>query len=167
MPTTSRIRRLALLLVLPVLLFVAACDRHDHDDDHFGVVERVEVRDRATNTLYGVWQRAQTDLGFQGDGVPHLHVGEEIALNVLFFDIDGQQVALSRTGEFRLGVRLAEAARDGVAGTPGVVDFSAHGDHADIEGAAEGETYLVFQLMHGNHSDFDTPPIEIEVDDHD
>lgn len=155
--------RFALLLALPALLVLAGCDRHDHDDDHLEEIQRVEVRDSATNTLYAFWVDGQNDDQFQGDGVPPIPVGQEIALDVLFIDEGGRLVALSESGEYRLGIRLANQQQDGVVGQEGIVDFSVHGDHADLEGLAIGETHLVFQLMHGGHSDFDSPPLHIVV----
>jgi hypothetical protein len=151
-------KKLLLLLALPGLLFLAACDRHD-DDDHFGVVNRVEIRDRATNALFAFYEREQHALGFQGTGVPHLHVGDEIALNVRFFDTQGQQAALGTGQEYEV--------RAEVVGPAGIVSVSNHGDHVDVEALAEGETYVVFHLWHGNHADFTTPQLEIEVDAHD
>jgi len=156
------LRSMGMFALAGALVATAACERQTTEPGHFGAVAEVEIRDRATNTLYLESHGDHWD----GPGIPHLHVGEEIALNVHFFDAEGNEANLGG-GEFELRVRLADAARDGgVEGTPGIVDFSAHGDHADIEGIAEGETYLVFQLYHGNHSDFDTMPIEFEVDDH-
>lgn len=164
MPTISFFKRFALLLALPAMLLFSACDSNDdHDDDHFGQLERVEVRDRASGELYASYTRSGGD-SFDGD--VHLHPGDEVALNVLFFDEDGNQASLSESGEFSLGIRLAEVGRDGVDSVPDIVAFEAHGDHADIEALAEGETYLVFQLMHGGHSDGDSPALRFEVDDH-
>lgn len=163
MRTFSTLKALGLLSALPALLTLSACDRHEHDT-HFGRLERVEVRDRATNTLYAVYVRSQGQ-SFTGPGVPHLGIGEERALDVLFFDGDDRQAALGGSAEYSVGVRLAEA-RDGVAGTPGIVRFEAHGDHVDVEGVAEGETHLVLQLMHGTHSDGDSPALRLHVHQH-
>lgn len=154
--------RLALLLVLPAALALAACDSHDdhHDDDHFGRLERVEVRDRATGVLLASYARAAGD-AFEG-GVA-LGLGDERALNVLFFDQDGREASLGSDEGYTLGIRLAEAGRDGVEGTPGIVAFEAHPDHARVEALAEGETHLVLQLLHGGHSDGDAPALRVTV----
>jgi hypothetical protein len=164
MNITSMIKRAGVLLALPGLLFLAACDRHDHDDDHFGQIQRIEVSDRATNNIFAIYVRGEAGDQFQGQGVPPIGVGEEIALNVDFIDVENRRATLSETGEYRLGVRLATQQRDGVVGQPGIVEFSAHGDHADVEGEAPGQTHIVFQLMHGNHSDADSPPLLIVVE---
>jgi hypothetical protein len=37
----------------------------------------------------------------------------------------------------------------------------------DIEAIGEGEVQIIFSLRHGNHSEFDAPPIELEVEQHD
>lgn len=153
-------KRLFLLLALPGLLLLSACDRHDDDhDDHFGLVDRVEVRDRASDALFAFYQREEHTLGFQGPGVPHLHEGDEIALNVLFFDTQGHQAVLGTAREYEV--------RAEVTGAAGIVSVSNHGDHVDVEALAGGETTVVFHLWHGGHADFTTPPLEIEVDDHD
>ncbi len=154
--------RLALLLVLSAALALSACDSHDdhHDDDHFGRLERVEVRDRDTGALYASYARAAGE-AFEG-GV-HLLPEQRLALDVLFFDEDGREASLGPDEDHSLGIRLAEADRDGVAGVPGIVAFEAHGDHADVEALAEGETHLVFQLLHGGHSDGDAPALRFTV----
>ena len=154
-------KRFALLLALPAVLLLAACDStDDHDDEHFGQLERVEVRDRATDFLYATYTRSAGD-SFEG-GI-ELGSGQELALDVLFFDEDGRQAELGDGEEYTLGIREAEAGRDGGAWVPGVIAYEVHGDHADIEGRNAGETYLVFQLLHGGHSDGDAPALRFTV----
>lgn len=157
----SRLLRPGLLLA--ALLVVSACDSHNHDDDHFEGIQRVEVRERGSNQLIASYDRA-TGTGFAPSAHIHLdNVGDETAVNVLFFDAAGRQAELREGGEYSLGVRLATQARDGVAGASGVVSFEAHGDHADITALTEGTTHLVFQLMHGSHSDGDSPALRVVV----
>lgn len=166
MTTRSPFKHFALLLALPAMLVFSACDSHDDDhDDHFGQLERIEVRDRATGEMYAFWVEGQNGGEFEGE--VHLHPDDEIALNVLFFDDEGNQAELGEGEEYELGIREAESVeRDGGAWVPGIVAYEAHGDHADIEALAEGETHLVFQLMHGGHSDGDSRAVRFEVDDH-
>src|SRR5690606_31622674 len=126
-PTTNRtttmptlFKRFA-LLALPAMLVLSACDSNDdHDDDHFGQLERVEVRDRATGFLYATYTRS-TDDTFEGS--VELGPGQELALNVLFFDEDDREASLGEGRDYTLGIRLAETDRDGVEGTPGIVAF--------------------------------------------
>jgi hypothetical protein len=162
--TTPLIRRiLAPGLLLAALVGFSACDSHSHGDDHFGTLQRVEVRDRASNALIASYNSA-SGTGFATSAHIHLDaVGDETAVNVLFFDANGRQAELREGGEYSLGVRLATQARDGVAGAAGIVSFEAHGDHADIEALANGTTHLVFQLRHGNHSDGESPALRVVV----
>jgi hypothetical protein len=155
--TRKSFYHLLAVLALPVLLLVSGCDRQV-EDDHFGLVDRIEVTDREDGTLYAFYNRAQDALGFQGVGVPALAVGEEIALNVRFRDVNGQWAELGAGQEYQLGARLHPT-----QGQAGIVDLSAHGDHVDIEGVAPGETHIQLRLMHGGHSDHDSPPLAIQV----
>lgn len=152
--------------VVATLLVLSACDSNDPDphDEHFGLPDRVEVRDRTSNDLLAVWERSA---GTTFDDHVHLHPGDELELNVLFFDEEGNEAHLGSGEDFTLGIRLAESESEGVEGIPGVVEFDVHGDHADVEAVDEGTTWLVFQLMHGNHSDGDSGALEFEVVDHD
>ena len=78
-------------------------------------------------------------------------------MNTIFRDADGDVIPLG--GEFTVNAILAP-------GSPtGVVELSAHGDHVDIEAGGVGTVQIIFQLMHANHSDWDLPPIELEVED--
>lgn len=156
----NTLKKFALIPALAVLMLWSGCDSHDHDDDHdhFDHVERVEVRLRGTNELIAYFEPDHGD-HWHG-GLDHLHTGDSFALNVLFIDDDGNQAPLGGSAEYRLGAVLAPGA------PTGVIEFDPHGDHVDIDVIGEGTTYLVFQLLHGNHSDFDTPPFEFEVDDH-
>src|SRR5690606_13906787 len=159
MTTLSLFKRFALLLALPAMLVLSACDSNDDHDDHFGQLERIEVRDRATGELYASYLR--TD-GASGGGVG-LGLGDERGLNVLFFDQDGPEASLGSDEGYTLGIRLTEARRHRVEGTPGIVAFEAHADHARVEALAEGETHLVLQLLHGGHSDGDAPALRVTV----
>lgn len=153
--TMSKLTRIFALLLLPSMLLLSACDRDEHDDDHFGTVERVEIRSESDGTLYAFWQIGMDD--FEGDGVPTIDVGETIALEVLFIDEDDNEAELGAGTEFALGVSFA-------AGAPAnIVAVDVHGDHADIEGAVPGQTALIFELIHGAHADFVTGPLTITV----
>ena len=133
---------------------LAACDNPvDADEDH-GEPVGVELLDRATGA-----QLAITDLagGIHWDGeLPHLLVGEEMAVNARFFDAAGNTIPLG--GEYEVRVRLATGAPEAV------VALSNHGDHIDVAAEAVGVTSIVLMLWHGGHSDWDAPAIAVEVD---
>ncbi|MFW5973047.1 MAG: hypothetical protein ACOCTG_03565 [Bacteroidota bacterium] len=157
---TSSTKALA-LFALPALLLLSACDRHEDEEEHFHGVDRVEVRERGSANLLGIWREGQSN--FDGDGL-HLHDGEGVALDVLFFDDDNRQAPLGAGREYSLQVEYST--QDGQVGQEGVVAFSVHGDHVDIEAVDHGETWIVFSLWHGSHADFTSPPFHVEVDDH-
>jgi hypothetical protein len=148
-------RRLVSGLAVCLVVGMAGCDRSSTapEDDH-GEPVAAQVFDRATGVLL-----AETDgigAGIHWDGaVPDLLVGSEIALDVIFLDADGRPIPYGT--EFHLEARFP-------AGAPqGVIAFSAHGDHLDVEAVAPGETRIVLQLYHGNHSDWDSPELPIRV----
>lgn len=158
--------RLATLLFLASILTLSACDSGNPDDhdEHFGQIEVVEVRELESGDLLAMYDRS---LGNSFDSHIHLHPGDALEVSLEFFDEEGHEAHLGPGEEFSLGIRLAEENRDGVEGIEGIVAFDTHGDHADIEAIGEGTTWLVFQLMHGSHSDGDAPALEFEVVDHD
>ncbi len=90
--------------------------------------------------------------------LPHIHTGEDLSLAIRFVDENGEVVEL--TGEYRLAPEWAEGA------ATDVVSIQFEGDQVDIHGVAEGKTSIVFQLWHGDHTEYVTPPLGIEVDDH-
>ncbi len=100
-----------------------------------------------------------------GDVSGHFDVEEEHETSLItaeFYDEDGDEIHDEDLGdEYSLAWEIANT------------------DHADIEqhdedgrwsfhivGKAAGETTVEFQLMHGDHSDFSTDPIEIHVEEH-
>lgn len=98
--------------------------------------------------------------GMHWHGHLHLHPGDEIEVNVVFRDADGEEIDFFSGGDRTLGVRLAE-------GSPtNVLSFESHGDHAEIEAIGEGEAELIFSILHDGEVEFDTPAVEVEVEDH-
>jgi hypothetical protein len=155
-------RRLVLVAAVPLVTLLAACDRHPQDPDDHAIPASVELVDRATGARMAWTHGSGAAIHWDGE-LPHLHVGNELAVNVRFLRANGTEIPLGT--EYTVRARLAEQA-DGRVGAPGIVRLENHGDHVDITGLAEGETYIVFMLWHGSHADFTTPAIEVEVDDH-
>jgi len=154
---TSSFRRTRMALLLLPLMALAACDRSSTAAEH-GEPESLELRVRGSNELVAWTHGTGSALHWDGE-LPHLHPGEEIALNAIFRDADGNTIPLG--GEYSVNAILAP-------GSPtGIVELTPHGDHVDIEGLAVGVASIIFQLYHGNHSDWDAPAIAIEVEDHD
>jgi len=155
---TSSIRRTRMVLLLLPLMALAACDRSSTAAEH-GEPASLELRERGGNNTLLAWTHGTGSSIHWDGGLPHLHPGDEIAINAIFRDADGNTIPLG--GEFTVNAVLAQ-------GSPtGVVALSAHGDHVDIDALSEGVVQIIFQLYHGNHSDWNAPPIELEVEDHD
>lgn len=148
-------RRMVSALAVALAVGLAGCDRSSTapEDDH-GEPVAAQVYDRATGVLL-----AETDgsgAGIHWDGsVPDLVVGSAIALDVVFLDADDRPIPYGT--EFHLEARFPGGAPQGV------VAFSAHGDHLDVDAVAPGEARIVLQLYHGNHSDWDSPELPIRV----
>lgn len=120
-------------------------------------VARVELYDRDSGEQLAHTHGTGASMHWDGE-LPHLHSGEELEVNVVFKDSRGWIVPLG--GEYTVQARLTGAS------PAGVVSLSNHGDHVDIDALAPGEVEIIFALWHDDHSEFDAPPIELEVDDH-
>ncbi|MEX2528151.1 MAG: hypothetical protein WEA09_10985 [Gemmatimonadota bacterium] len=147
------------LASLPTLALVSACDRNSPTDpvDEHGEPVGMELLDQATGERLAWTHGTGASIHWDG-GLPHLDEGDEMAVAARFLDAEGREIPLG--GEFELRATLAPGA------TSGVVALTNHGDHVDIEALEEGEAQLVFQLFHGGHSDWDSPPIAVEVEGH-
>ena len=141
------------------LLALAGCDSDSPTDPgHENVPAVAQVFDRDTGALLAYTHGTGAGIHWDG-GIPHLHVGEEIELDIVFLNDDGEEIAYG--SEFEARARLAD-------GSPtGVIQFANHGDHIDVEAIGEGEAYLVLMFWH-RHADWgwETPPLEFEGDDH-
>ncbi|MDQ2050347.1 hypothetical protein RBH26_07595 [Natronolimnohabitans sp. A-GB9] len=128
-------------------------EHHDHDD---GEIEEFEIVDRSTDEVAAYVHGDH----WHGE-LPHVDEGEHISLGANIETADGEEIDLSGE-EYSLGVELADGAEDGV------LSVDEHGDHVHIEGESEGHTDVVFQLVHDDHVDYETPAIEVAVseDDH-
>lgn len=154
--------RLARIAALSLVALAAACDRHPNEPDDHAQPASVELIDRDSGTRLAWTHGTGASIHWDG-GLPHLHEGEAMAVNVRFLRANGSEIQLG--GEYTVRARLAQQG-EGAVGVPGIVDIENHGDHVDITGLAHGETHLVFMLWHGGHADFVTPAIAVEVDDH-
>lgn len=145
------IRKRTLLVPLVLMIATAACS------DSPSSVEPGPHADPVGAVIYdrdaGV-ELADTH-GDHWHGGLQLETGQEIEIDVVFLDADGDEVALD--GDHTLGVRLGDGAAEDV------IAFDVHGDHVDIDAEGEGETALVFEFLHDGHVEYETPPLTVEV----
>lgn len=147
-------RRHALALLVLPLVALAGCDRSSTAAEH-GEPESLQLVQRGTTNVLAWTDGTGSAIHWDG-GLPHLHPGEELAVNAVFRDGDGDVIDLG--GEYTVNAILT-------SGSPqGVVALHPHGDHVDIEAIGVGTVQVIFQLMHGNHSDWDSPAIQVEVE---
>lgn len=140
----------ALLLAAPLLVLAACSDSPTGPDDHDAEPVTAEVYERGTENLLADVH------GDHWDGNVTLSLGEEIAIDVRFFNADGDEIALG--GDYTVEAEFAP-------GLPtDVVLFDAHGDHIDLEGVAVGETGLILHFWHGGHADWSTPALPVVVE---
>ena len=147
---------------IPVEVFHDHDDHDDHDHDHDDEVSTFDIIDRSTDEV-----TADVHGDHWHGGLPDVPEGDNISLGAYIEDDHGDEIELDGD-HYELGVELADGAHEDV------VSFDYHGDHVHIIGEEEGHTDVVFQLIHDGHTDYETPPIGVDVvhdhghdDDHD
>lgn len=155
--------KLPLTLLTAGLLVFAACgddspmDPGDDHEDHAEEVEGVIL------SLSGQQIAAYDGETGQWMGELEVEPGEETAhIQVEFVDHNAQAVPLD--DDFYLLVEVEdESVAEFEQDTPG--EFGGH-----LHGVAEGDTDVVFSLMHGavgsGHADFVTAPLHVHVHEH-
>ncbi|ELY63343.1 hypothetical protein C490_16284, partial [Natronobacterium gregoryi SP2] len=133
---------------------------HDDGHDHGHVeVEDLEIVDRSDDEVVADVH----DDHWHGE-LPHIHVDDNVSLGAVFTDDHGDEIPIGSNEEYALAVSVADDAEGGIVEIDS--DEHWHGDHVHIYGESEGETEVVFKLWHDDHADWESPPIEVEVEDH-
>ncbi len=120
---------------------------HDHEDE----IGEFEIIDRETDDVI-----AYVHGDHWHDAPLEMHEGEHLSLGAYIEDDHGHEIELGEEEEYQLGVSLADRTDD-------IVSFHEHGDHVYIEGEEEGSTEIVFELIHHDHVDYVTPPLDLGV----
>lgn len=128
-----------------------------HEQDAEAEITRINLINRDSGDELAHTHGSGEEMSWHGS-LPHLHPDDAIEVNVEFFDSEGEVIALG--GEHTVQASLAEGAAEGV------VELHNHGDHVDIKAIGEGEVEIIFSLWHDEHSDFDAPPVPLEVEVH-
>lgn len=136
-------------LVLAATLALGACDDDstgpdDHDHDEAAGLVVLGANDAVVVSV---------NAARQVTGSLTVAAGADQELEVWFVAEDGDRFQPDGD-EHTLDITVANEA---------VADLHAHGDHLHLEGLAAGNTTVVFSILHGNHSDYDSPAIPITV----
>lgn len=134
------------------LLLVAGCDRSTTEPEH-GEPDQVELYDLDSGTVYAFTEGSGNARHWDG-ALPAIPQGTSLEVGVRFFDEEGDEVPLE--GEYWAAAEIR-------SGGTGILEVHSHGDHLDLEGLAPGTVQVVFQLFHGNHSDWDSPELAVTV----
>jgi hypothetical protein len=87
--------------------------------------------------------------------LPPIDRGTEFQVEARFLDDQGRGVQLG--GTYTVRARLAGGAPSGI------VTWADRGNFLALTGGSVGQTQLIFMLWHGRHSDWDAPPLTIQV----
>jgi hypothetical protein len=161
------VARFGALALAGALVVTAACERTGTEPDpHFDDVVRVNLIDRATGETLAHTHGEGEAMHWDGD-LGHLHVGEELVVDVEFIARGGHVVPLGSEWTVMACPEVHWTGSRCDGDSDGVISVHPHGNHVDIEADAEGESAVVFALWHGGHSDWaGAPAVGIEVDDH-
>lgn len=144
--TKNRVGRAALVLAASAAL--GACDRTTTGPDDHHEAAGMVILNEADQVLVTV------DAARRVTGTLTVAAGEARHLDVYFVEPGGDRFQLEPGDEHTLGWEVADES---------VAVIDSHGDHVDLDGVAAGSTTVVFSVLHGNHSDYDSPAIPITV----
>ena len=136
-------------LVLAATVALGACDDNstgpdDHDHDQAAGLVVLGENDAVLVSV---------NAARQVTGSLTVPAGEGRHLEVWFVAEDGDR--FQPDGD--------EHTLDWTVANEAVAVIDSHGDHMDLDGVAAGNTTVVFSILHGNHSDYDSPAIPITV----
>lgn len=134
-------------LVLAATAALGACDGTTEPDDHHEAAG-VVITDQNNTVLVTV------NAARQVSGSLTVAAGAAQHLDVFFVDADGERFQLEAGDEHTL---------DWTVANENVAVIDSHDGHLDLDGVSAGSTTVVFSVMHGNHSDYDSPAIPIVV----
>lgn len=178
MTKRNLLTRLGLVLTLPALLLLGACDstgtNDDDDEHHDDELARVEIEARdGTDETLAVWTE---DDGWDVEALPALEEGGDYAAwTVRMFAEDGDAFTLEEGGELEARYAVdTEAPQDviyfddsGEVEIDGEEEELFHGDHIHVYPQHAGTTQIRILLWHDGHSDDDTDFIDLTVEEAD
>ncbi len=144
--TRKLINRAALVLAATAMLGACDSDGTGPEDDHDEAAGLV-VLDQNDAVI------ASVNASRQVTGSLTVPAGQARHLEVWFVAEDGDR--FQPDGD--------EHTLDWTVANEAIAVIDSHGDHMDLDGVAAGSTTVVFSILHGSHSDYDSPAIPITV----
>lgn len=145
--TTKKLMSRAALVLAATFALGACEDSTGSDDDEHEEAAGLVILDQNDATLVSV------NAARQVTGSLTVPAGQARHLEVWFVAEDGDR--FQPDGD--------EHTLDWTVANESIAVIDAHGDHMDLDGVAAGSTTVVFSILHGNHSDYDSPAIPITV----
>ena len=154
--STGILYKLAVLTFAGALL-LAGCDNPASNDDH---------EEHSDPHSIEFVMNGETIVTYENGTISgHFHIEEQHETSLItakFYTEDGDEIHGEDLGdEYSLGWEI---------GSTNLADIEQHEEDGrwsfHIVGKSAGETTVVFKLMHGDHSDFTTDPIDIHVEAH-
>ncbi|GAB6878632.1 hypothetical protein JCM17823_09060 [Halorubrum gandharaense] len=128
-------------------------EEHDHGD-HDLHVEEFELIDRSDDEV-----AASVDGDHWHGSLPAIAEDDYLSLGAHAETEDGDHVHFGEDEEYQLDARVADGEDDDV------VSFDSHGDHVHVHGEHHGHVDVVFQIVHDDHVDWESPALEVDVGD--
>jgi hypothetical protein len=137
-----------LVLALTALLAAGCSDSTGPEEEHLEAAG-MQILNQAGTVLASVNAQRQVT------GSLSVRAGQEQTLEIFFVDEEGDR--------FRIEESDAEHSLAWTVANQTIAEIEAHEGHHDLIGKQAGSTTVVFRVMHGGHSDYDSPAIPITV----
>lgn len=131
-------------------LLQAGTGYEPHDHDHVDIAE-LELVDRDTDDVIATYHDGHWD-----GTMPSIPEGETVSI--------GANITTDGDAELSLGDAYQLEAHE-VDHEQDHLHIHSHGDHIYLEGETAGETAVSIQIVHDDHTEWESPPIEVTVGD--
>jgi hypothetical protein len=156
--------RLGAVALAGALVVTAACDRATEPNGHAHPAA-LQIFDRAV------------DRDMEGDPMLYTHgthwhggelvveEGERLSLGFRVLDADGHTIPLGTEYTIRAHTEDQANCNEGTDVSNEYVRLNSHGDHLHVHGLEHGHTDIRFCVWHGDHSDYESPWLHVDVED--
>ena len=137
-----------------ICVIASSCDNHNHDGDHINA-EGFIFEDENGNEIYRQFEGEIT-------GSISLNIDDILELSVHFLDHDGNEIEHTEDEEDELSFEIDNS--DVISIVPEEHEDSEHELGFELVGVSSGTTTFTFSLMHGDHADYVSLAISVNVE---